>query len=493
MHTSPPLSTHVGHPPPDGLPRTVGELRSAGHRWRSVKDEVRENLLERLRSGRERFPGMVGFDATVLPQVERALLARQDVVLLGERGQGKSRLIRAVGALLDEWTPVVEGCPIGDHPYAPQCPRCRRLGAAGEPLPVGWLHRDERYREKTATPDTGVADLIGDIDPARLAEGRSLDDPEVVHYGLVPRANRGVLALNELPDLAARVQVALLGVLEERELQVRGHVLRLPVDVIVLASANPEDYTDRGRIITPLKDRFGAEVRTHYPEALEDEVALVRQEAADPGGALVPAHVVEVVARFTRMVRASPAVEARSGVSARFAIAAVRTAAASAERRAALTAEKCPTARVSDLQAAVPVLRGKVEFAPGEEGQEAEVLGHLLRRATAEVFRDRLPESALEPLTGMFAAGGEAVSGAGVPSAELLGSLGPLPGPASLVALADAGREPLAGDEAPAEGADRAEGLAAAAADLALEGLYLTRRLSKETAAPAQDRSTYRT
>src|SRR4051794_12580872 len=325
---------------------TLGELRASGHRHRPVKTEVRENLLELLQSGKPRFEGIVGFDETVLPALERALLAGHDVVLLGERGQGKTRLIRTLVTLLDEWTPVVDGCEINDHPEVPVCARCRRLHSElGDALAIGWKHRSERYGEKLATPDTSVGDLIGDIDPVKVAEGRTLGGPETVHYGLVPRTNRGIFAINELPDLAERIQVSLLNVLEERDIQVRGYALRLPLDVLLVASANPEDYTNRGRIITPLKDRFGAEIRTHYPLRLEDEIGLIRQEAVlrwegSPHGApVVPSHLLEVVGRFARNVRDAPQVDQRSGVSARFAVAATETVAASAVRRAAVTGE----------------------------------------------------------------------------------------------------------------------------------------------------------
>ncbi|MGH3293365.1 MAG: sigma 54-interacting transcriptional regulator, partial [Trebonia sp.] len=265
---------------PNSLPDTLGGLKASGHLYRTVKQEIRENLLTRMRAGQDRFPGIVGFDQTVLPHVERALIAGHDIILLGERGQGKTRLIRSLGELLDEWTPVVTGCEINDHPYAPVCARCRRLAAElGDELPVSWRHKSERYGEKLATPDTSVGDLIGDIDPVKVAEGRTLGDPETIHFGLVPRTNRGIFCLNELPDLAERIQVALLNVLEERDIGVRGYSLRLPLDIVLVASANPEDYTNRGRIITPLKDRFGAEVRTHYPLSLSDELELIGQEA----------------------------------------------------------------------------------------------------------------------------------------------------------------------------------------------------------------------
>ena len=341
MHSSEELNASAPH----GRPATLGDLKASGHLYRTVKQEIRENLLARMRAGQERFPGIVGFDQTVLPHVERALLAGHDIILLGERGQGKTRLIRTLTGLLDEWSPVITGCEINDHPYAPACARCRRLAAElGDELPVSWRDRADRYGEKLATPDTSVGDLIGDIDPVKVAEGRTLGDPETIHFGLVPRTNRGVFSLNELPDLAERIQVALLNVLEERDIGVRGYSLRLPLDIVVVASANPEDYTNRGRIITPLKDRFGAEIRTHYPLSLTDELELINQEAAvswdgqDPGADL-PVHLIEVIARFTRLVRESPAVDSRSGVSARFAIAAAESAAAAAVRRTALVAE----------------------------------------------------------------------------------------------------------------------------------------------------------
>ncbi|HEX5495998.1 MAG TPA: sigma 54-interacting transcriptional regulator [Mycobacteriales bacterium] len=461
---------------------TLGVLRDSGHIYRSVKSEVRENLIARLAAGQPSLPGIVGFDHTVVPEVERALLAGHDLVLLGERGQGKTRLIRTLLGLLDEWTPTVAGCEINDHPYAPACRRCQALVAeCGEATPVSWLHRDGRYGEKLATPDTSVGDLIGDIDPIKVAEGRTLGDPETVHYGLVPRSNRGIFSVNELPDLAERIQVALLNVLEERDIQVRGYQLRLPLDLLLVASANPEDYTNRGRIITPLKDRFGAEVRTHYPIELADELALVRQEAAvvwDIDGAhpapVVPDHLVEIVARFARAVREAPQVDQRSGVSARFAIAAVETLAASAVRRAALAGEVTAVARVCDLAAVVPASRGKVEFEDSDAGREEEILYHLLRRATAETFRARLAGLDLAPLRERFDGGTTVETGDLVSGSELLRQVGPFGGLAGLL-----GRLEID------EGAED-PGLAAAAVEFALEGLYLNRRLSKEDFGPGR-------
>ncbi len=317
---------------PSNLPRTVGELRASGHRERGVKQEIRENLLTALADGPDNaavWPGIVGFDDTVIPQLERALIAGHDFVLLGERGQGKTRLLRALTGLLDEWTPVIAGAELPEHPYRPITPESiRRAAQLKDDLPVAWKHRSERYTEKLATPDTSVADLVGDIDPIKVAEGRSLGDPETIAYGLIPRAHRGIVAVNELPDLAERIQVSMLNVMEERDIQVRGYTLRLPLDVLVVASANPEDYTNRGRIITPLKDRFGAEIRTHYPLELEAEMGVIAQEAHL--SAQVPDYLLQVIARFARYLRESSSVDQRSGVSARFAIAAAETVAAAA-------------------------------------------------------------------------------------------------------------------------------------------------------------------
>ena len=450
-------------------PTTVGALREAGVVTGSVKDEVRRNLLARLAMGEPPFPGIVGFDDTVLPQVERALLARHDIVLLGERGQGKTRLIRTLVGLLDEWAPVVSGCEINDDPYAPVCARCLALAEeVGDGLPVTWLHRSRRYGEKLATPDTSVGDLIGDVDPIKVAEGRTLGDPETIHFGLVPRTHRGIFSVNELPDLAERIQVALLNVLEERDIQVRGYALRLPLDLLLVASANPEDYTNRGRIITPLKDRFGSEVRTHYPLRLDDELAMIRQESDLPVDAVVPEHLLECIARFTRLVRESPQVDARSGVSARFAIAATETVVASAVRRAAITGEHPAVARVVDLPAMVPSSRGKVEFDQLEEGREVEILVHLLRRAVSDTFRARLGGADLTGVVARFTDGGTVETGELVPAGELLRRVGAVSGLAALLARLGVPD----GDETP--------GQAAAALELALEGLHLAKKLAKD-------------
>ncbi|MGZ4601758.1 MAG: sigma 54-interacting transcriptional regulator, partial [Oryzihumus sp.] len=395
--------------------------------------------------------------------------AGHDLVLLGERGQGKTRLMRTLAGLLDEWSPVVQGCEINDDPTDPVCVRCQRLLAeVGDELPVVWRHRDTRYAEKLATPDTSVGDLVGDVDPVKVAEGRTLGDPETVHYGLVPRTNRGVFGLNELPDLAERIQVALFNVLEERDIQVRGYSLRLPLDLLLVATANPEDYTNRGRIITPLKDRFGAEIRTHYQLDVADEVELIAQESAVVAG--VPEHLVEVVARFTRGLRESAAVDQRSGVSARFSIAATEAVSASALRRSARTGDDAVVARVCDVPGVVPTLLGKVEFEMGEEGREREVLDHLLRVAVAETFRSRLAGLDLTGFTALFEDGSVVETGELVPAAELLGQLGTVPGLSKVL-------------DRLGHGDDAGVGETAAAVEFVLEGLHLTRRIDKDTVA----------
>ncbi|MBY6368349.1 sigma 54-interacting transcriptional regulator [Rhodococcoides corynebacterioides] len=450
-------------------PTTLGELRASGHVQKSVKTELRENLLAALRDGRDAWPGILGFEDTVLPQLERALLAQHDVVLLGERGQGKTRLLRTLLTLLDEWTPVIDGSELGEHPYEPITPTSlRRAAELGDDLPVAWRHRSERYSEKLATPDTSVADLVGDVDPVKVAEGRSLGDPETIHYGLVPRTHRGIVAINELPDLAERIQVSLLNVMEERDIQIRGYTVRLPLDVLLVASANPEDYTNRGRIITPLKDRFGAEIRTHYPLLLTDEISVIEQEA--DLSADVPPHVLEVLARFTRLLRESPSVDQRSGVSARFAVAAAETVGAAAVHRAAVLGEDDPVARPVDTTTVVDVLRGKVEFESGEEGREIEVLTHLLRRATADTARDALGGIDLGPLVNAIDQGEPVVTGARVTAKALLDALPDL----SVV------------DEVARRLGATSVGERASALELALEGLYLARRIGKDTADDGQ-------
>jgi magnesium chelatase subunit I len=449
----------------------LGDLRASGHVQKTLREEIRDNLLRKLAAGEDPWPGLHGFETTVIPQLERALIAGHDVVLLGERGQGKTRLLRTIIGLLDEWTPVISGSELGEHPYEPITVASQSAVVAyGDDLRISWRHRTERYSEKLATPDTSVADLIGDVDPMKVAEGRSLGDPETIHFGLIPRSHRGIVAINELPDLAERIQVAMLNVMEERDIQIRGYVLRLPLDVLVVASANPEDYTNRGRIITPLKDRFGAEIRTHYPAELEAEMAVVRQEAhlvAD-----VPEPLLEVLARFTRNLRESTAVDQRSGVSARFAIAGAETIAASALRRATVLGEDAAVARVVDLETAVDVLGGKIEFESGEEGREAEILTHLLRTATAETVREHFRGLDFALLVEAIEEGATVVTGSGVSARDVLAGL-PVLGESELY---DDVCERLYG-----KGGGDTDGQRACAIELALEGLFLARKIGKDT------------
>ncbi|NQX34432.1 magnesium chelatase [Herbiconiux sp. VKM Ac-2851] len=446
---------------------TVGELRASGHVQKALRTEIRDNLLDALREGRDPWPGLHGFESTVIPQLERALIAGHDIVLLGERGQGKTRLLRTLSGLLDEWSPVIEGSELGEHPYDPiTSVSLRRAAELGDGLPISWRRREERYVEKLATPDTSVADLIGDVDPMKVAEGRSLGDPETIHFGLIPRSHRGIVAINELPDLAERIQVAMLNVMEERDIQIRGYVLRLPLDVLVVASANPEDYTNRGRIITPLKDRFGAEIRTHYPTELADEIAVIRQEAelvAD-----VPDYLIEILARFTRNLRESASVDQRSGVSARFSIAGAETIAAAAIHRATRQGEPDAVARPVDLETAVDVLGGKIEFESGEEGREDEILDHLLRTATAETVRAHFRGIDFALLVDALESGSLVTTGEQVAARDFL---------AGLPSLGESELYDEIGDRLGATN----DGQRAGAIELALEGLYLARRVSKES------------
>ena len=446
---------------------TVGELKAAGCQHRTLRAEIRENLLAKLRAGEDPWPGLHGLDQTVIPQVERALIAGHDIVLLGERGQGKMRLLRSLVALLDDWIPIVAGSELREDPFAPITDATReRAEKEGDGLAVDWVTRDDRYAEKLATPDTSVADLIGDIDPMRVAEGRRLGDPETIHYGLIPRSNRGIVAINELPDLAERIQVSMLNVMEEKDVQIRGYMLRLPLDVLVVASANPEDYTNRGRIITPLKDRFGAEIRTHYPLALKDEIAVIRQEANLV--AEVPDILLEILARYTRSLRESSAVNQRAGVSARFAIAGAETIAAGALHRATVRGEEEAVARLVDVESAVEVLGGKIEFESGEEGREWDILEYTLRTSTAEALRATLRTLDFNPLIAALDGSVTISTGANVSAKDFLAG------------LPDLGETTLYDDIADAFGAT-SEGARANAIELALEGLFLSRKIAKDS------------
>jgi magnesium chelatase subunit I len=452
-------------------PGTLGELRAAGFADRSVKEEMRANLLARLGRREPLFPSIVGYEDSALPTLERAIIAGHDIIMLGERGQAKSRMIRHLVELLDEWTPTVAGCEINDHPYRPICARCRDVVALeGEATPVRWVHRDDRFAEKLATPDTSVADLIGDVDPIRVAEGRYLSDELTIHFGLVPRTNRGIFAINELPDLPERIQVSLLNILEERDVQVRGYAIRLPLDLVLIASANPEDYTHRGRIITPLKDRFGTQVRTHYPKRIDDEIAIMDQEAIPPPAVLpvvVPDYLKEVIAQFTARLRMSSQVNQRSGVSVRFSIGALETIGASALRRAVKTGEREAVPRVVDLYSVLPAALGRIEFDTLEEGREADILERTLRKAILDIWQRRLGGENYGPFIAGFMEGRSVETSDTMSGSDLVAQ----------VDLRAANLERLLARLGLPEDSPTA---AASALEFVLEGLHLTKRLNKE-------------
>ncbi|HET7686930.1 MAG TPA: sigma 54-interacting transcriptional regulator [Candidatus Limnocylindria bacterium] len=454
---------------------TLRELRDWGYRPRSVRAELRGNLIERLRRSEPLLPGILGYDETVLPQLENAILAGQDVILLGERGQAKSRIARALTALLDEWIPAVEGAELRDDPLHPISPFARALvDEHGDDTPISWVHRDDRFAEKLSTPDISVADLIGEVDPVKVAEGRYLSDELTIHYGMLPRANRGIFALNELPDLAERIQVSLLNVMEERDVQVRGYTVRLNLDLFVIASANPEDYTSRGRIITPLKDRFGAQIRTHYPEDPETEMAIMEQErlaftddeTGEERPVEVPAFMREVLAELSQLARRSSEVSQRSGVSVRVSIANLETLVAAATKRAVRLDEPSAAPRVSDLGAVVASTAGKIELETlGDETREDRVIDKLVARAVVNVFNRRLAISELTPLLERFDDGVEAEVGDAVPSAAHERLVAELPELRRAIGRLEVGESPAG---------------VASAVEFVLEGLHLNRRLNKE-------------
>ena len=456
-------------------PATIGELRASGYPDRTVKDELRANLLVKLERGDPLFPGIVGFDDAVLPALERGILAGHDLILLGERGQAKTRLVRAIVQLLDDESPAIEGCEIHDHPYHPTCARCRALVAAdGDAVPIAWIPRQDRYAEKLATPDTSVADLIGDVDPIRVAEGRYLADELTIHYGLIPRTNRGIVAINELPDLPERIQVSLFNILEERDIQIRGYRIRLPLDLLLVVTANPDDYTHRGRIVSPLKDRFGTQVRTHYPDTLDDEIRIIEQEARTPAGAIpvrVPVFMKEIVAALTAELRRSPHVNHRSGVSVRYSIGNLETLTAAAIRRAARAGEPEAVPRVCDLPAVLASSEGRIEFDTIEEGREGDILSRALRTAEIEVFRDRLSGFDFQPILRRFDEGFVVETSDLTPAGDLLGRFGDLPGLSKLL-------ERLGVEE-------ESPGVAASALEFALDGLHLSRRLNRDAGSAA--------
>jgi magnesium chelatase subunit I len=459
---------------------TLGELKASGWQSVPVKEEIRKNAVARISAGEQLFEGVLGYENTVMPQLENALLAGHDVIFLGERGQAKTRMIRSLTGLLDEWMPIIEGSEINDDPYSPVSRQSRDLVAElGDDTPISWVHRSDRFGEKLATPDTSIADLIGEVDPIKVAEGRYLSDELTLHYGLVPRTNRGIFAINEIPDLAERIQVGLLNVLEERDVQIRGYKIRLPLDVLLVASANPEDYTNRGRIITPLKDRFGSQIRTHYPLDVETETAIMRQEARPPsvGNVTVhiPAYMEQVVATFSQLARGSNQVNQRSGVSVRLSVSNLEVLGANALRRGLRAGEHAVVPRICDLGALAASTSGKVEIESVEEGREGAILENLVKAAVLTVFKDVVPHEEIREAIAAFDEGVVVHTGEDVASVD----------EARLVEQIPALRIPVqrltGGDESPAA--------VAAAVEFVLEGLHLSKRLNKDSSGSS---ATYR-
>ncbi len=443
-----------------------------------VKEEIRANAVRKIMGGEPLFDGVVGYEQTVMPQLENALLAGHDIIFLGERGQAKTRMIRSLTGLLDEWMPIIAGSEINDDPYAPVSKHSRDLVREhGEDTLIEWVHRDDRFGEKLATPDTSIADLIGEVDPIKVAEGRYLSDELTLHYGLVPRTNRGIFAINELPDLAERIQVGLLNVLEERDVQVRGYKIRLPLDVILVASANPDDYTNRGRIISPLKDRFGSQIRTHYPLDTETEIAIMRQESRPAaislgeGGEVtvkMPGFMEEIIATFSHLARQSSQVNQRSGVSVRLSVANAEVLAANAVRRGLRLGERDVVPRVCDLEALPASTSGKIEIESLEEGRDGAVIENLLRAAVLTVFKARVSPNEVRDAVSAFEDGLVAQTGEDLPSSQEAALVNDVPAlRATVLGL-------TAGDESAAA--------VASAVEFLLEGLHLSKRLNKDSA-----------
>ncbi|HEV3267895.1 MAG TPA: sigma 54-interacting transcriptional regulator [Acidimicrobiales bacterium] len=455
--------------PPSALPSTLAGLRASGYESRSIRDEIRRNLEDRLAAGVALTSSVLGYEDTVLPQLETALLAGHDIILLGERGQAKTRIIRSLVELLDEWLPIVAGSDVRDDPYDPISAFAMDLVAAkGDETPVRWIHRSQRFAEKLASPDTSMADLIGEVDPIKVAGGLFLDDPKALSYGLVPKSNRGIFAINELPDLSERIQVGLLNVLEERDVQIRGHLVRLDLDVLVVATANPEDYTNRGRLITPLKDRFGSQIRTHYPTEVTTEIEIMHQEAHLPTAPVpirVPWFIDDIVARVSHVARRSHVISQTSGVSVRLSIANYETVVANALRRTLRTHDAVVVPRVSDLSAMVQSTQGKIEFDTMDDSDADQVIAALVSLAIRQCFSDVLLEEAPEIVE---AFNSEAIvhTGDDLPDADYLAVLAAMP-------ALDAPVERIAGPGA-------SDGEKAAAVEFVLEGLYLTKRLAKD-------------
>jgi magnesium chelatase subunit I len=474
------MTTTTGTPSSGGhgKPRALGELKripdfDARGAMRPVKDEIRQNLLRAIKNGESLFPGVHGYEDTVVPQIVNALLSRHNFILLGLRGQAKSRILRGLIGLLDPEIPVMAGCEINDDPFRPICRACReRLAEEGDRTPIAWMPRENRYVEKLATPDVTIADILGDIDPIRAARGgRDLSDELTIHYGLLPRANRGIFAINELPDLAGKIQVGLFNVMQEGDIQIKGYPLRLPLDVLLVFTANPEDYTARGKIITPLKDRIGAEVRTHYPSALEEGMTITAQEAwvgRDASHPIeVPSYLREVIEEIAFQAREDKRVDKRSGVSQRLPITTLESVVSSAEQRATRLGERCGTARVGDIYAALPAITGKLELEYEGELKGAETIARdLIRTAVGRVHSRRFSEVSFQTVIQWFENGGELKISDAVPTGQRHRQLMQVPGLLDHVGRLGVNDRHNAGD-------------ASAAGEMILEGLWAHRRIGR--------------
>lgn len=447
--------------------KTLGELRQSGYKALTIRQEIRKNLIAKIESGEELFPGIIGFDDSVVPQLENAILAGQDIILLGERGQAKSRLIRHMVSLLDDEVPTLVGCELNCSPFEPICQQCKNsLESDGDDVPVSWLPRHERYSEKLATPDITVADLIGEVDPIKVAEGRYLSDELTIHYGLIPRTNRGIFCINELPDLSERIQVSLFNLMQERDIQIKGYRIMLPLDIFLVSTANPEDYTNRGRIITPLKDRYGAQIRTHYPRSLDEEIGIVEQEYVrfddTQSKVSVPHYMKEIIAEFTALARRSPDVNQRSGVSLRVSIANYETIVSAAFKRS-LRHNEPASPRVSDLPTIVASTTGKIEMESVEEGREFKVIEDLVKKAVLNTFGRYYRPRQFGDLTQLFEEGLTVETGSDIPSADYVENYAKMGEMLSLIKRIEQSEEPSA---------------IASAIEFVLEGLHLNRRLN---------------
>lgn len=459
--------------------KTLGELKAQGYKPLTVKEELRKNLIEKIRNGNEIFPGIIGYEDTVIPQVENAIMSGQDIVMLGERGQAKTRIARSLINLLDEEIPVIRGSELNDDPFHPVSALGRQIVAeCGDDTPIEWLPREARYGEKLATPDITIADLIGEVDPIKVAEGRYLADELTIHYGLVPRTNRGIFCLNELPDLAERIQVGMLNIMEERDVQIRGYKVRLDLDMFVIASANPEDYTNRGRIITPLKDRFGSEIRTHYPRTIAHEIDIMERESSqyitDGYSVAVPAYMKEIIAELTHLARRSPDINQRSGVSVRVSIANYENLISHALLRAVRLNEKQATPRISDLPSVIASTLGKVELESSGDGREEKVVDKLMQGAVLNVFNRYFNVGQFEDIVRGFESGNRIETGDLMPAMEYVKQASNIEGLKTALSKLNAHGNPAA---------------IASAVEFVLEGLHLNRRLNKDK---AEGRARYR-